>query len=574
MLVSDPAKIRQMVKNVSADGVYDYDGHPAFVRVGRGTFEGTVRDSWIEVGSGGCIKVKLEHVQGRVDPDPYAEPARPVPSPSHPESPSSFLPAAELAAPQDMKHLPSGVITSFAILAPPIVHHPPPASRRWVKSPPNTVVSTFPKEDAIPQLECFLPSYPTFLSLTPPTVEDISMIVAPSNIIDFSTDGVSSLATFRWMTISCGEDKNFIQGLTTWEKVGKGGEEYGCGFYIPVTMCMVTSLPIVGSSRRCLVRLKNFLHKMPLDEIRWHIRSLALETPSPVAGLLNVQVGFIQGPSIAVEVPHPSGLPPLPHGGALQATLLLLGESNFKGILSAFLGEQKVLIVSTNECHRSMVCETLLALLFPLVWGWPCIPILPESMCEFIQAPVPFVLGVDRLTKDVRQHLVPEVIIYDIDKKAFVDGGGKPETLPPSLSKKLSEAFHDFFKSIEIPETTKINYTQKESRAELRFRVAHALILSSFIEEMSVILESVFDSPTYHFAVTFARTQMFAHFADRVENHFPFFHDLLDLSQITDEASRTVNAALVVLDEYAKNVEVYKVPKKGAQVTTVENADR
>ena len=328
---------------------------------------------------------------------------------------------------------------------------------------------------------------PAYLHNSSPSARCFALrrILSPSNIIDF---GDQVYAAFRWTTISCGENKNFIHELTSWEKVGRGGEEYGCGVWVPVTICMVSSLPIVGSIRRCLVRLKSALGKVSLPSIREHIKSLALETPSPVPGVLNVQVHFLAGPTIPISVPHPNGLPPLPHGGALGATLRMLGVDNFYGLMSALLGEQKILIASTDECKRSMVCEVLLCLLYPLSWSWPCIPILPREMLEFVQAPVPWILGVVAANKEVMEHVGEEVVVYDIDRRGFMKDH-KPKEPPKELREGIGACWEGWEKGGgEAEGVQKINYADKEKKGEKKFRVGLSLELSKYINDTGEIL--------------------------------------------------------------------------------------
>eukprot|EP00520_Triparma_pacifica_P001688 CAMPEP_0118639894 /NCGR_PEP_ID=MMETSP0785-20121206/4466_1 /TAXON_ID=91992 /ORGANISM="Bolidomonas pacifica, Strain CCMP 1866" /LENGTH=310 /DNA_ID=CAMNT_0006531251 /DNA_START=193 /DNA_END=1122 /DNA_ORIENTATION=+ len=224
----------QMARNVSKDGVYDYCGNPAFVSVGKGKFQGTEREGWIDVGDGGCVKIKVELVDDKDTVGGNGEGedcrgrsgtkiSREVPHAMSPEDsikaaasppPPPTISLVETTDTEDKKYIPSGVITSFTILSPEPKDYSPPTSARWVNSTPNTVVSTYPAENAIPQMEYFLPSYPTFLSPTPPNVTNLAKVMSPSNIIDF---GGGVYAAFRWTTISCGENKNFIHELTTWE---------------------------------------------------------------------------------------------------------------------------------------------------------------------------------------------------------------------------------------------------------------------------------------------------------------------------------------------------------------------
>ena len=55
---------------------------------------------------------------------------------------------------------------------------------------------------------------------------------------------------------------------------------------------------------------------------------------------------------------------------------------------------------------------------------------------------------------------------------------------------------------------------------------------------------------------------MFSNLVDRVDNQCVFFHDLLDLLEITSGEDRgAINAGVSVLEEYGKGVEMYKVPR-------------
>ena len=51
-------------------------------------------------------------------------------------------------------------------------------------------------------------------------------------------------------------------------------------------------------------------------------------------------------------------------------------------------------ICSSNLALLTPVQEALLALLFPFVWQGCYVPVLPKSMLELLQAPVPLLVGV------------------------------------------------------------------------------------------------------------------------------------------------------------------------------------
>lgn len=58
------------------------------------------------------------------------------------------------------------------------------------------------------------------------------------------------------------------------------------------------------------------------------------------------------------------------------------------------------------DCQRLMVvAEGITALLFPFVWPHVYVPILPASLHHFLDAPVPFLMG----------------LLYDILSKSLIE---------------------------------------------------------------------------------------------------------------------------------------------------------
>ncbi|GMH49486.1 hypothetical protein TL16_g00527 [Triparma laevis f. inornata] len=568
-------------------GRFSLDGVKAtFLQLGECQIEAIKSDSWVAIGGDGfCIKLTLSetssstpNTQQNIVPPPAPDEADaavkkpslslpPVLTPPSPSLKETALVRSSSSASHTQKSsptLPSGVITSFTVLSPrPLPPQPPPDEPTWIMAPEQEIISSYPKNSGIEKLEWFLPSNPILLSPSPPDLRLLSMHYNLSNVIDFSTE----LCVFLWTTISCGPEKNYIAALISWVKVCGGGESYGGGVWAPVTMCMVTQLPIIGAVRRCLVRLKNEICRdVKVKYMRENIRALAMETPSPIAGVLNVSVPFMKGPSIPINLPHPNCLPPLPHGNALASTLRLLHNvRTLNMLLGALFTEQKLLFVSRNPTVRAMVCETLLALVFPCVWSFVVIPILPEEMLEFIQAPVPYILGVPKITEDLADHVGPDVVVYNIDEGRFV-GEVRPSPLPESVGDTVKQAWNEMHTSGGF-DNRKINYTEAETKLENRFRVTLSLALSSYIKRSENLLEMGPGDPAYQFTHDFAQTQMFSNLVDRVDSECVFFHDLLDLLEITSGDDReAVNAGVSVLKEYGKDVEMFKAAKPAEEM--------
>ena len=101
-------------------------------------------------------------------------------------------------------------------------------------------------------------------------------------------------------------------------------------------------------------------------------------------------------------------------------------------MLSGLLLEQQIVVVSADLEKLTAVIQTLSLLLRPLRWQCPLVPVLPHRLLSFLDAPVPFLLGVPRPC---------EASGGDISKPmtallSHIHGGGRPELL-------LVDADHD-----------------------------------------------------------------------------------------------------------------------------------
>ena len=73
-----------------------------------------------------------------------------------------------------------------------------------------------------------------------------------------------------------------------------------------------------------------------------------------------------------------------------------------------------------------LVCESMTALVYPFVWPHVYVPLLPPSLENFLDAPVPYVMGLLRRAHDVELYQRGGVCIVDIDNGEL----DLPEELP------------------------------------------------------------------------------------------------------------------------------------------------
>lgn len=75
--------------------------------------------------------------------------------------------------------------------------------------------------------------------------------------------------------------------------------------------------------------------------------------------------------------------------------------------ITAILLEWKIVIVNSNSGQNSVILETLLSLIYPLQWNMTIIPVIPIDQIDYIDAPFPYLCGVEPQTwKEVSSPLI------------------------------------------------------------------------------------------------------------------------------------------------------------------------
>ncbi|RLN73084.1 hypothetical protein BBJ28_00003786 [Nothophytophthora sp. Chile5] len=118
-------------------------------------------------------------------------------------------------------------------------------------------------------------------------------------------------------------------------------------------------------------------------------------------------------------------------------------------LVTLVLCEYRILIHSSQQSLLCPVAEGLCALIYPFRWQHPYVPILPRVLSEYLQAPLPYILGIDSswlqgmLEGGRPEHLV----IVDVDRGTIQ----LQETGGPVLPHKLTTGLHRRLKAILHP---------------------------------------------------------------------------------------------------------------------------
>jgi hypothetical protein len=111
---------------------------------------------------------------------------------------------------------------------------------------------------------------------------------------------------------------------------------------------------------------------------------------------------------------------PMPFVGLVHWSLLVsLDVDNLLNVLTLVLLEQKVVFHSSRPALLTAVGEAIKSVLFPLKWQCTDIPMCPLSLATYIQAPVPFIIGIDSRYMWMADEFPEDVTFIDLDTNAM-----------------------------------------------------------------------------------------------------------------------------------------------------------
>lgn len=217
--------------------------------------------------------------------------------------------------------------------------------------------------------------------------------------------------------------------------------------YVSKALCLITPLPFLQASREFLAQLHQAVTSqtappLPLES---YIHNILYEVPLPPPGR-SLRFHGVQGP-IMCQRPGPGELPLGEY--SLGEAFSLLGVDNMVKLLTCALLETQVLLYSQDYQRLMTVAEGITTLLFPFQWQHIYLPIVSTPLHHLLDAPVPFLMGIQRRDGAQRSslHLPQEanLCFVDIDNHCVE----APEDLPrfpdqTELIQELSEVLLHF----------------------------------------------------------------------------------------------------------------------------------
>ncbi|XP_053751778.1 DENN domain-containing protein 5B isoform X8 [Panthera pardus] len=217
--------------------------------------------------------------------------------------------------------------------------------------------------------------------------------------------------------------------------------------YVSKSICLITPLPFMQACKKFLIQLYKAVtsQQPPPLPLESYIHNILYEVPLPPPGRSLKFYGVYE--PVICQRPGPNELPLSDY--PLREAFELLGLENLVQVFTCVLLEMQILLYSQDYQRLMTVAEGITTLLFPFQWQHVYVPILPASLLHFLDAPVPYLMGLQSKEGTDRSKLeLPQeanLCFVDIDNH-FIE---LPEEFPQFPNKvdfiqELSEVLLQF----------------------------------------------------------------------------------------------------------------------------------
>ncbi|KAK9870276.1 hypothetical protein WA026_006363 [Henosepilachna vigintioctopunctata] len=192
--------------------------------------------------------------------------------------------------------------------------------------------------------------------------------------------------------------------------------------FVSKSIAIVCRTPFVQASKILLENLYRCARRLSSSSysLESYIFNLLYEIELPPPGksiLVHLPPSDPQLPPSSIVLQCPASPLELPHlDYSLRLMFVLLGVEIVVQLFTCVLLENQILLRST-DCQKLMVvAEGITSLLFPFTWPHVYVPILPASLHHFLDAPVPFVMGLNASSENIKVASEASLCYVDIDK--------------------------------------------------------------------------------------------------------------------------------------------------------------
>ena len=119
----------------------------------------------------------------------------------------------------------------------------------------------------------------------------------------------------------------------------------------------------------------------------------------------------------------------------IYALFRCLSLENVMALFEFAMSESRIIFLSSHTSMLHLACHALASLLYPFKWASVFIPILPARLISALEAPCPYIVGIERRYEKIE---LPDddYVLVDLDNDT-IDATSQPVRLPRQIRRKL-----------------------------------------------------------------------------------------------------------------------------------------
>jgi hypothetical protein len=166
-----------------------------------------------------------------------------------------------------------------------------------------------------------------------------------------------------------------------------------------------------------------------------YVINLCAEALSPISSITQVEVAIRElrlyaRKEAANEIPGSRNID-------IYALFRCLSMPNIITLFEYVLQESKIILLSSHTAMLHLASMAISNLLYPFKWAGVFIPVLPARLIQTIEAPCPYIVGIERRYEPT-EYPEDEYVIIDLDNDAIGTNGPAPTPLPRQQRRKLT----------------------------------------------------------------------------------------------------------------------------------------
>ncbi|TVY43323.1 DENN domain-containing protein [Lachnellula subtilissima] len=164
-----------------------------------------------------------------------------------------------------------------------------------------------------------------------------------------------------------------------------------------------------------------------------YVVNLCTEALSPISSKTQVELGvrelrLFARKEAANELPESRSTD-------LYALFRALTIQNIVALFEFALSESRIILLSSHTAMLHLASKAIASLLYPMKWASIFIPVLPKRLIQVLEAPCPYIVGIERRYEDLE---LPEddYVLVDLDQDT-INATSAPDALPRQQRRKL-----------------------------------------------------------------------------------------------------------------------------------------